>query len=480
MTIGPFVPRFGDENIAESFISISSLCGQLDKWMAADSGKAQEHTYSGFSEAFTDIDTDHQTRMSLERVILAFAARWLPLASPSTPSDTASTQETIVRLWREARADMLNVINRPTYRSMLTLYLFGLTPIPEGISDEEELSGMSGSLCVQASLQQVYMLRVRQRSLQFSGSKVSPVTEKTFSLSPDPVATNNFMNAESIAHWAALIFDTSASLTLSCRPILSSGLFGFESDWCWCLVRSCTELFQGTISGWTGEMTESKANQVIAAGSMTKLRTWKLEAVFREALRDGHDESAVNKVYNEIIDGIEQFNQVYGDLLEACQKRIHFLSQATKLRWHELILHYNIGILLIVDAIEATERYDLLPRMSAARTEAEISVLNVLKFGIENTYTITLRTGTSPGNVSLDDARTIVPILAIDPYPHHVVAAVQLMRKAVDRDLATDRINEDTHCNLNGILRRALDLLPGSSKSVVSARRQVGLDLEDT
>lgn len=370
---------------------------------------------------------------------------------------------------------MLNVINRPTYRSMLTLYLFGLTPIPEGIADEEELSGMSGSLCVQAALQQVYMLRVRQRSLQFSGSKVSPVTEKTFSLSPDPVASNNFMNAESIAHWAALIFDTSASLTLSIRPVLSSGLFGFESDWCWCLVQSCTELFNGSATEWSGEMTESRANQVVAAGSMYKLRMWKLEAVFREALRDGHDDSAVSKVYNAIIEGIEQFNQVYGDLLEACQKRIHFLSQASKLRWQELILHYNLGILLVVDAIDATQRYDLLPRLSAARTEAEVSVVNALKFGIENTYTITLHSGTSPTSNSIDDGRMVVPMLAIDPYPHHVVAAVQLMRKVVDRDLATERINDDTHGTLTSILRRALELLPGSSKSVVSARRQVDL-----
>lgn len=97
--------------------------------MAADSGRANEHTYSGFSDAFTDIETDHQTRMSLERVTHAFAARWLPLIASSLPSDSLSVQDMIVKLWREARADMLNVINRPTYRSMLTLYLFGLTPM---------------------------------------------------------------------------------------------------------------------------------------------------------------------------------------------------------------------------------------------------------------------------------------------------------------------------------------------------------------
>jgi hypothetical protein len=39
---------------------------------------------------------------------------------------------------------MLKVINRVSYRSVLALFLFGLTPIPVGVSPEEELDGLTG------------------------------------------------------------------------------------------------------------------------------------------------------------------------------------------------------------------------------------------------------------------------------------------------------------------------------------------------
>jgi hypothetical protein len=232
---------------------------------------------------------------------------------------------------------MLKVQHRTSYRSVLTLYLFGLTPIPIGISEEEEHDGLSGPVCVQSALQQVYMLRVRQKSLQFSGAKVSPVVSKAFALRPDEVHTSSFINAENIAHWAAMTFDTSASLTLSSRPVLWSGLMGFQQDRCWSLVKSCTEHFHGMTQEERRpdglEISESTANRVVAAASAFKLLMWKLSAVFREALRDGHEDAIVNKVCGSVLEAIDQWNRTYRDLLNSCQRRIHFLSQETKFRW---------------------------------------------------------------------------------------------------------------------------------------------------
>ncbi|KAI5361972.1 hypothetical protein Slin15195_G056210 [Septoria linicola] len=464
---------FGDENVSERMVSIRTLCTQLDRWMADSTSATSPRTYTEQFDLSIGDESDCQTEEFLNSVIRAYAARWLPLAAPGAKPQ--ELQQMIIRLWREARRNMLKVINRPSYRSMLTLYLFGLTPIPEGISEEEEHDGLSGHVCVQAALQQVYMLRVRQKSLQFNGSKMSPtVTMKNIALGPDPMATSSFLNAESIAHWAALTFDTSASMTLSARPILSSGLFGYEDDWCWCLVRSCTEMFQATRKEWYAagmEITESKANQLVASGSAFKLLMWKLAAVFREALRDGHDEQVLKKVYDSIIDGVDQFNRTYRDLLEACQKRIHFLSQDTKFRWYVLMLHYNLSILLVIDAIEGTQRHDLLPPLTSAKTDAENSMINTLAFGLETMYSITLPCTTSLGGTSTRDDRITVPLLAVEPYPHHVVAAVQLMLRAIQRDRAAEKIGSDTYANLASILHRVLRLLPDSSKSVQAARK---------
>lgn len=85
-------------------------------------------------------------------------------------------------------------------------------------------------------------------------------------------------------------------------------------------------------------MTDERANQIVAAAAAWKLLAWKLTAIFKEALRDGHEEAEVQKAYLAVVESIKQFNAVYRLHLEACQRRMQFLSQQTKLRWCKLSL----------------------------------------------------------------------------------------------------------------------------------------------
>lgn len=135
------------------------------------------------------------------------------------------------------------------------------------------------------------------------------------------------------------------------------------------------------------------------------------------------------------------------------------------------MLHYNLSILLVVDATEGTQRHDLLPPLASAKTDAENSMINTLAFGLETMYSITLPSTDSLGGMSTRDDRITVPLLAVEPYPHHVVAAVQLMLRAIQRDRAAEKIGSDTYANLASILHRVLRLLPDSSKSVQAARK---------
>ena len=220
---------------------------------------------------------------------------------------------------------------------MLALLLFALTPIPVGISEEEELDGVSGQHCVQAALHQIQTLRARQRGVQFNGTRVNLSSAKRNSVTnPSAHATTDFINAESTAYWAALTFDTSASLTMNCRPVLSSGLFGFDMESSWRILRTCREIFQEITKDWKiadFEMTDEHANKAIAAGSAWKLLQWKVTAILAESLRDGHDEAEVIKAFSFVSEAIDQFNTTYQDLLSACQTRIQFFNQETKLRW---------------------------------------------------------------------------------------------------------------------------------------------------
>ncbi|CAH0019934.1 unnamed protein product [Clonostachys rhizophaga] len=448
----PFV--FGQDSFAEKYVSISDLCCQLDRWMAESS--------DGQNLGQQESETDRQIQQSLRSTIASYSARWLDLTAQPAPSGCAHLDVTQA-LWRDARRDMLKAINRPSYRSMISLFLFALTPIPYGISEEEEADGISGQTCVQAALQQIQTLRARQRNLQFSESKVSPPSTmkvQAICTTPESTGTSSFINAESTAYWAALTFDTSASLTLNCRSLLSSGLFGFEAELPWRLVRTTSKMFDETAKHWglsSFEMTDERANQIIAAGASWNLLGWKLTAIFKEALRDGHDELEVQKGYAAVVDSIKHFNTIYRPRLDACQKRMQFLGQKTKLRW--------------LDFIDAASRYDLLASFAEESTDAETTVMNTLAFGLHNTYTLSplpdlTSNHPNPSVPSGNETTITVPLVSIDPYSHHVVAGVALMRKAIDRNYGVGKIAKEPYQNLLSTLERILSLLPQCSKSV--------------
>ncbi len=134
---------------------------------------------------------------------------------------------------------------------------------------------------------------------------------------------------------------------------------------------------------------------------------------------------------------------------------------------------------MLEDIIEATGRYDLLPGLSTATADAENAVMNTLVFGLHNTFTLSFKNSFvgSPGDADGDstDAVITVPLISMDPYPHHVVASVQLMRKAIDRHLAMGKISVESHTSLQATLEQTLSQQPQRSKSVQAARNRFSL-----
>ncbi|PTU23668.1 hypothetical protein P175DRAFT_0426614 [Aspergillus ochraceoroseus IBT 24754] len=466
-------PFLSESTTGEDHNSITDVCNRLDRWM-------MEMPHQDLPVPLNGVIREHslEDRLadeSLRSTIASFSARWLPLAS-QTPDAAPCYQGVVHALWRHARRDMLRVINRPSYRSMLALFLFALTPVPTGISEEEEADGISGQVCIHAALQQIQTLRARQRSLQFNGTKVSqPTKSHTIPAIPETVGASDFITAENIAYWAALTFDTSASLTLDCRSLLSSGLFGFEAELPWRLVRTGATMFQTKMENWHAhsvyDMTDEHADEIIATGTAWKLLAWKLTAVFKEALRDGHDESEVLRAFSLVTEAIQQFHETYRPSLEACQRRMPFLSQQTKFRWYSLMLHYYLSILLLANVIEASDRLDLLADLEEANADAESVVVNTLMFGLHNTITLSVKMESDPfGSVGAAETSVTVLLVSIDPYPHHIVAGVQLVQKAIDRDRALGKISHGAHASLQSVLEKTLSHLPQCSKSVKAVR----------
>lgn len=132
------------------------------------------------------------------------------------------------------------------------------------------------------------------------------------------------------------------------------------------------------------------------------------------------------------------------------------------------MLHYHLAILLLVDIVDASQRTDLLQQLIPHREEAESWTFNCLEFGLNNHFTISL-----PSSLEIAegaDGRSVtIPIVKIDPYQHHVVAVLQLLHKAIRRELETESITLDVYNNMFQTLLRTVDQLPRYSKSVQAA-----------
>lgn len=137
------------------------------------------------------------------------------------------------------------------------------------------------------------------------------------------------------------------------------------------------------------------------------------------------------------------------------------------------MLHYHLCILLLIDVVKTSDRFDLLNDMQKISAEAEGEVMNLLEFGLNNTFTfsnVANYTVNSP-NGDTEASHIETSIISIDPYPHHVVASVYLLKKAIGRDLADGKICQGAFLNVQRILQRSLEELPKHSKSVQGAKQ---------
>lgn len=133
----------------------------------------------------------------------------------------------------------------------------------------------------------------------------------------------------------------------------------------------------------------------------------------------------------------------------------------------------------MLDAVEIAGRMDLLEKLKVVKADAEGSLFNCLIFGLNNYYHVPR--GSRPHSIQyereaerapLPESTRKMPLIAIDPYPHHVVAGVRILWKAVERDLENDWIDHGVAEHMQDTMLNALKLLPQASKSVRTVRQQ--------
>jgi hypothetical protein len=272
-------------------------------------------------------------------------------------------------------------------------------------------------------------------------------------------------------------------MTLNFRSSLSSGLRGACLETSWRLAKGfLVGSFHPRTEDWrkrSFEVTDEIAPQIISATAVCSVYTWRTIASVKEALREGVEEDSVLFAWQSLLDALDIFKTTLHPLMDNCERRLHFLDQSNRLYWYEIALHYYLGILILVDSLEATNRSDLLPQLADTSLAAEHECFNVLRFGVESKYTVDGH-GAAPTNIStglpglcLSGQTTTTSFVAIDPYPHHVAASVRLLNKAISRKYRQGSIKHETYAHLSSTLLKALKQLPQTSKIVRCARKDL-------
>jgi hypothetical protein len=358
-------------------------------------------------------------------------------------------QDVIRATWRAARQEMLKAINRISYRSILSLYLFAQTPVPLGLSEHEELDGISGSVCTQTALCQLQQLRARDPSHK-SDVWVSETCAGSLS---------QYVDGESRAYWAAMMWDTSSALTLESRTSLTSGLRGACSEPTWRLVKAFflgffvprAEQLQREGVEPTGEVAE----EIVSAAAICKTYIWKNITSLKEAIREGVQDDGVLFAWKALLEAVAIFNTSIRPLLKRREMRLQSFDQSFRLKLFHVNFQYCLGVLLLIESLENAARSDLLQEFSLTKQGADCECFNVLKFGLENTYTIN---GAMEARSNNEPSRLNNPatLIAIDPNPQYIIDCVTLVYKNLQFRHAQSDITADTYSDMLSILLRAL------------------------
>ncbi|CAH0016590.1 unnamed protein product [Clonostachys rhizophaga] len=421
-----------------------------------------------------------QASRSLHLSMKSFAVCWLPttLEDSSTTGDCEQWAEIFRTHWRATRRHMLKAINQISYQSIFALYLFGQTPIPIGISEDERLDGLSGMMCIHAALKNIQQLRSRLRSRAFDSSA------ERFGTGPQPdtrhlTLTSTYIELENRVFWAAVAWDTEHSLICNVRSSLSTGIRGACREPAWILARGfLRDSFHPDSEKWRREdfeITEEISKRIVSATGVCRLYVWRTIASLKEALIEGVDEDSVQHGSDAVLDGLKTFKHTIQPALNNCEKWLQYLSQETRLTWFGAVLHYYLGILIIVDALETAARGDLLEQYSDYGMNAERELFNTLKFGLENRYCISRpEKEVNPFQGSSKQTSTGIQasLIAIDPYPHYILASVRLLDIAIGRKRLRGDLGESAYVNLRATLNSTLQQLPQGSMEVALAKKK--------
>lgn len=320
-------------------MSACNLVVQLDA--LEDEVDTPERFTQGKLKLFDKDNNDRILNDALRNAIYAYAARWLPLQDTfrRTESDVerASKQAQDFRdqLWQRARRSISATMSRPSYRSILALYLFSLTEMPL-INDHPG----SGQLCTQVLLTHFGILRSplrwsKTRPLSLSTTVLPTVQTSQRDLAlcgKRHVADEGQQRMRDAMFWVGVVCDTSRSL-INQVPMVLLGEHGDAKVWEFILQR--TVIFDQSfrsLHGSQGPLSPDLINVILEHATACKTMYLGIINQFCDALLH-RDTEAIEKGAERIRLESRRFREIFDPLLSMCGNEYLTLSPESQLNY---------------------------------------------------------------------------------------------------------------------------------------------------
>jgi len=181
-------------------------------------------------------EQEHIINQALISAVHPFSARWLPLScfgevGPAKVQHLTTMKEHFVEcIWKRAHKHVTQIFTRPSYRSILALYLFGVTPTSSKHPDRR-----IADHCMKSSLRHYVQLRAKKSIGMNPPTTARTENDQVVGSIDDPATRQDsreeYQHLEDTAYWIGVVIDGSRALT-RCQPsVLLPGLTGESNVW---------------------------------------------------------------------------------------------------------------------------------------------------------------------------------------------------------------------------------------------------------
>lgn len=287
--------------------------------------------------------------------VYAYCVRWLDL-DENQPSQSIESQGRLARLkqelsdsfWAQARTEIYGVLSRPSYRSILALYLFAMIPSsPRKTDDDLE------DHCIEACLSHHNFLNSRRARIPFGHrDSITSLLESSHYSSNDHYSTQGSLQQDldetqrlsmpNLAYWFGVISDTTRALT-KCRPSILLPPGCDSETKVWGPVKARTRLFQkqfDSLRDLQTPISDAQLTEILQHAFAYKTLVWAAITRVQDALV--HQMSGISLA--EAVDAARKqsnsYQEIFTPLLCLGLRDYMFLNRLTQMYFSK----YNIRL----------------------------------------------------------------------------------------------------------------------------------------